>query len=301
MNEQTSRNDQGSQSDQSDRITSITREGLVLDVVDEGPLDGEPIVLLHGFPDRATGWRLVTPILNAAGYRTYALDQRGYAPGARPRRRRDYTMAHLLADTRALAESIAAQGRGRSDGKVHLVGHDWGAIPAWLMAIHHPGLVASLTAVSVPHPQAFLTAMVRSTQALKSWYMLVFQLPFVPEKLLSQPRVSARLLRGMGMNEDDLAHFRSDVVDAGALSRGLNWYRAVPLSDPRLTRGQVTVPTTMVWSDEDPALGRWGAERTERLVDASYRFVELHGVTHWIPSQAPEALAEAIIAQAGSA
>ena len=81
----------------------------------------------------------------------------------------------------------------------------------------------------------------------------------------------------------------------GALRTALNWYRAMPLGDPRLTRGRVRVPTTMVWSDEDIALGRWGVERTASLVDAPYRFVELNGVSHWIPTQAPEALANAIL------
>ncbi|WP_278257116.1 alpha/beta fold hydrolase [Nocardioides convexus] len=74
------------------RITSVTRDGLVLDVRDEGPVDGEVVVLLHGFPERATCWRYVAPILHQAGYRTLAMDQRGYAPGARPRGRRAYRM-----------------------------------------------------------------------------------------------------------------------------------------------------------------------------------------------------------------
>ncbi|MBM7516357.1 alpha/beta fold hydrolase [Nocardioides nitrophenolicus] len=270
------------------RITTVERDGLVLDVLDEGPVGGEPILLLHGFPERASCWRLVAPILNEAGYRTLAMTQRGYAPGARPRRRRDYVMAELLGDARALVE--------QAGGRAHVVGHDWGAIPSWLLAMHHPDLVASLTAVSVPHPQAFLASMVRSTQGLKSWYMLAFQLPWLPEYVLSRKgEIGARQLRAAGLTADDLARFRAEIVDDGALRTALNWYRAMPLGDPRLTRGRVRVPTTMVWSDEDIALGRWGVERTASLVDAPYRFVELNGVSHWIPTQAPEALANAIL------
>ncbi|XBB67429.1 alpha/beta fold hydrolase [Nocardioides sp. WV_118_6] len=270
------------------RITTVQRDGLVLDVLDEGPIDGEVVVLLHGFPERADCWRLVAPILREAGYRTLAMDQRGYSRGARPKRRRDYRMTELLGDVRALAE--------QAGGRVHVVGHDWGAIPAWLIAMHHPELVASLTAVSVPHPQAFLTSMVRSTQGLKSWYMLAFQVPFLPERLARTPGgFLDKQLRTAGMTADDIARFRAEIVDDGALTTALHWYRALPLADPRLTRRKVTVPTTMVWSDDDIALGRWGVERTAGLVDAPYRFVELTGISHWIPTQAPEALAEAIL------
>lgn len=88
------------------RISTVERDGLEFGVRDEGPIDGEPVVLLHGFPERATSWRYVTPILNAAGYRTLAMDQRGYAPGARPPRRRDYTAAELAADVSVLVDRV---------------------------------------------------------------------------------------------------------------------------------------------------------------------------------------------------
>jgi pimeloyl-ACP methyl ester carboxylesterase len=102
-------------------------------------------------------------------------------------------------------------------------------------------------------------------------------------------------LRKSGMTEDDVARFRQDIVDDGALPYALNWYRAIPLSDPRSTRTKVTVPTTLVWSDGDAALGRWGPEHTGQWVDAPYRFVVLHGVSHWIPTQAPGQLADAVL------
>lgn len=279
-----------------DRVSTVERDGLVLDVLDAGPLDGEPIVLLHGFPERATTWRHVAPLLQAAGYRTLALDQRGYSPRARPRRRRDYRAPELAADVLALVDAVAGP-----TGRVHLVGHDWGAIPAWLLAQHHPERVRSLTAVSVPHPEAFLAAMVRSRQWMKSWYMLVFQLPFLPEWMLSNTSDrSARQMRAFGMSDDDIAHFRAEIVADGVLPTAINWYRAMPLTHPRAMRGRVTVPTTMVWSDGDTAVGRWGPEHSVRWVDAPFELVELAGVSHWIPTQAPEALAEAILRRAGS-
>jgi pimeloyl-ACP methyl ester carboxylesterase len=267
----------------------VEREGLVFDVLDAGPRDGEPIVLLHGFPERATCWRYVAPILNAAGYRTLAMDQRGYAPGARPPRRRDYRLPELAEDVLAVVDQLVG-----ADQPVHLVGHDWGAMPAWVIALHHPERARSLTAVSVPHPQAFVTSMVRSGQALKSWYMGFFQLPGLPERSARTP-IFGRLLRNAGMTHDDVRRVYEEVVDDGALPTALNWYRALPLADPRFLRGAVTVPTTYVWSDGDTALGRWGAEHTADHVTGDYRFVELPGVTHWIPTQEPERLAEAIL------
>lgn len=275
---------------QAGRITTLRRGPLTFDVYDEGPVDGEVVVLLHGFPERSSSWRLVAPQLHAAGYRTVAMDQRGYSRGARPKGRRAYRMSELTKDVLALAEAASPEGR------VHVVGHDWGAVPAWLLAAHHPERVATLTAVSVPHPLVFLKAMVRSSQLLHSWYMALFQLPLLPERLLSSRMRSAdRLVASFGMTEQDVARFREEIVEDGALPGGLSWYRAMPLEDPRLLRQRVTVPTTMVWSDGDVAVGRWGPEHTGSLVDAPFRFVALEGVSHWIPTHAPDELAEAIL------
>lgn len=278
------------------RITTVRRDSLTFDVYDDGPADGEVVVLLHGFPERASSWRLVAPRLHEAGYRTLAIDQRGYSRGARPKGRRAYRMSELMKDVLALAEAASPEGR------VHVVGHDWGAVPAWLLAAHHPEKVATLTAVSVPHPLVFLKAMVRSSQLLHSWYMAVFQLPLLPERLLSSRMRSAdRLVAAFGMTEEDVARFREGIVEDGALQGGLNWYRAMPLEDPRLLQQRVTVPTTMVWSDGDVAVGRWGPEHTGSLVDAPFRFVALDGVSHWIPTHAPDELAEAILDRVSTA
>ncbi|HYH35533.1 MAG TPA: alpha/beta fold hydrolase [Nocardioides sp.] len=272
----------------SERITEFEREGLVFDVRDEGPLDGEPIVLLHGFPERATSWREVATLLHAEGYRTLAVDQRGYSPRARPKRRRDYVVPELVADVAALIDLLP-------DGSAHVVGHDWGAIVAWSIAIEHPEKVRTLTAVSVGHPAAFVKSFVHSGQLLKSWYMGLFQLPLVPERLTSSRTLGRRWLLSAGKTPEEVEQFQREMVEDGALSTALNWYRALPLSDPRTTRRKVTVPTTLVWSDDDVALGPWAPHHTEKWVDAPFCLVVLHDVTHWIPTQAPEELAQAVL------
>src|SRR5690606_26265127 len=140
-------------------------DGFTFDVIDGGPVDGDVIVLLHGFPQTATSWSKVAPLLHEAGYRSLAPHQRGYSPGARPSGRRAYSVDRLVADVAALVDTVG--------GPVHLVGHDWGAIVAWAVAVERPELLRTLTTVSVPHPMAFLRSMARSTQLLHSYYMFL--------------------------------------------------------------------------------------------------------------------------------
>lgn len=274
------------------RLPSYHHDGLTFDVVDEGPLDGDPVVLLHGWPERATSWRKVVPHLHEAGLRTYAPDQRGYSRGARPPRRRDYAMPKLVGDVVALIDTI-----GRP---VHLVGHDWGAVAAWLTAAERPDLVRSLTAVSVPHPKAFQRALLTSRQGVKSWYVAAFQLPWVAERLAEAGLLDVPLRKG-GMSADDVRRFHDEVVDDGALTGGLNWYRAIPHGFSALRDTTVRVPTTYVWSDRDVAVTEVGGSLTPDYVDAPYEAVTLTGVSHWIPTKAPEQLAAHVLDRIASA
>ncbi|MEJ7832585.1 MAG: alpha/beta fold hydrolase [Nocardioides sp.] len=271
---------------------TVERDGLSFDVYDDGPEDGEAVVLLHGFPERSTAWREVAPLLHARGYRTLALDQRGYSPGARPRRRRDYRFEAISQDVVAVIDQLVG-------APAHVVGHDWGAVVAWLVAVRRPDLVRSLTAISVPHPMAYATGGLR--QLLKSWYVLAFSIPVVPELLAHREGgLFERKLAASGMTADDLARFRTEIVDAEALSGGLGYYRALFLSDPRLARRRVRVPTTFLWSDSDDFIARSSAERCGRYVDGPYDFVELAGASHWLPTQEPQACADAILARVSS-
>jgi len=127
------------------RMDQYRRGELVFDVIDEGPADGPVVVLLHGFPQFNTSWSTVIPRLTARGYRCVAPNQRGYSPGARPTRRRDYRTTELVGDVEALIDALGAD-------RVHLVGHDWGAALAWALAEELPERIATLTALSVPHP-----------------------------------------------------------------------------------------------------------------------------------------------------
>lgn len=274
------------------RISQIRHAGFTFDVIDSGPIDGDPVVLLHGFPQRATSWARVSERLHAAGLRTYALDQRGYSPGARPRSRFGYRSTELVGDVAALIDEI-----GRP---VHLVGHDWGAAVAWSVAAHHPDSLRTLTAVSVAHPGAFIKSMFSSTQLLKSYYMLLFQLPFLPEWMLSRPNgFGEKMLRGAGMDSEMIHTFRREIVADGALRGGLGYYRSMFLTPGELNH-HITVPTTYIWSDGDAALGRRGAELTPAYVSAPYELIVLEGATHWLPDQNPDDVAAGVLKRVAS-
>jgi len=268
-----------------DRIHEFSNDGLTFAVTDEGPLGGEIVVLLHGFPQTSTSWHAVCTRLHAEGYRTLTFDQRGYAPTARPRGRRAYRMSRLVSDVAALI--------GTTGGPVHLVGHDWGAGVAWATAVEWPKLVRTLVAVSVPHPRAFLGSMLISSQLLRSYYIGLFQLPWLPEFACRRPRLLARMLGGTGMTPDQIATVRAEIVDSSALTTSVNWYRAMPFAHPRYLR-PVEVPTTYVWTTGDTALGRRGAVMCSRCVTGPYRF-EVASGSHWMPEEQPDLVTRLIV------
>jgi pimeloyl-ACP methyl ester carboxylesterase len=270
---------------------------LTFDVRADGPEDGRPVLLLHGFPETSASWAAVTPPLTRAGLRTYAPDQLGYSPGARPDEVAAYSTPNL---TQTTADLMTALEIPRAD----LVGHDWGANVAWALAAWHPDRVRSLTAVSVPHPAAYTVAY-RSDpeQRERSAYIRLFWQEGKAEEVLLAD--GARRLRRMlsggeqdsGVPLEAIDEYVAVLSAPGALTAALNWYRAMS-SGERVD--PVGVPTTYVWSDGDVAIGRTAAEACANYVTGEYRFVELPGITHWIPEQAPDRVATAILHRIGS-
>lgn len=267
------------------------RGEFVFDVIDEGPPDGPVVVLLHGFPQFNTSWATVIPRLTAAGYRCLAPNQRGFSPGARPSRRRDYRMDEIAEDVRALIDASGAE-------RVHLVGNDFGATVGWAAAVKMPERLASLVTMSVPHSAAMFKALVTSRQALASWYIYFFQLPRIPERIMLSKRgshtVMSKMLQSDGQSPEAADRYASAMSDRGVLTATLNWYRATSLSDFRRVRHKVTVPTMYVWSDGDTALLEKGARDCGRYVSGEYRFEVLHG-THWMLDEQPDKVATLLL------
>jgi pimeloyl-ACP methyl ester carboxylesterase len=247
-------------------------------------------LLLHGFPEDRHSWDGVASALAAAGYRVLAPDQRGYSPGARPAARSAYTLSRLAGDVLALADAAGVQ-------RFHLVGHDWGGALAWYVADHYPGRLISLAALSVPHPQAFLRALASSNQAARSWYMAAFQLPGLPELVLSRrggEAMRAALVHS-GLDPGTAARYASRAADRPALRGPLNWYRAIPLGLRERT-GRIEVPTLFMWSDGDRFVSQAAAELCGRYVSGHYRFEVIEGASHWLPEEAPERVAASLVA-----
>ncbi|MFC5142107.1 alpha/beta fold hydrolase [Actinomycetospora rhizophila] len=280
-------------------MDSYTRGALRFDVSEyggsgSGPGHGEPVLLLHGFPQTAASWEPVARRLADAGYRVLAPDQRGYSPGARPQGRRAYRVEELVDDVVALADAAGAE-------TVHVVGHDWGAVVAWALAALHPERVRTLTAVSVPHPAAFVRAMATSRQGALSWYMYFFQLPGAPERLLGRPGGLAAALRRAGQGRERARRDEAALAAKGglrsALTGAVNWYRAMPFWEHKGLQLTVGVPTLLVWSDGDVAISRAAVDGTPRWVTGPYRLEVLSGVSHWIPDETPERLADLVLEQ----
>lgn len=262
------------------------RGELIFDVIDRGPADGQPVLLLHGFPQFNTSWEPVMDRLVAQGYRCVAPNQRGYSPRARPPRRRDYVVDELVADVLALIDEIGAP-------KVHLVGHDLGAAVAWGVAAKAPDRLATLSALSVAHPAAFLKGLLTSRQVLASWYMYTFQLPRLPEWVLTRrggTGLTAALHDRSGQSREAAERDSRAMIESGALTSALNWYRAMPLGIGKPI-GRASVPTMFIWSDGDTACLEKGARGCADYVTGEYRFEILRGVSHWMPDEEPDRVA----------
>jgi len=256
-------------------LKQFERSGLVFDVRDGGSPDGEPVVLLHGFPQDSTSWDAVARGLAAAGLRTLAPDLRGYSPGARPQGRKAYCLGQCADDLLALLDAAGLE-------SAHIVGHDWGGALAWYVAGRDPRRVRSLTVLSTPHPAAMRRAWVTSSQGLKSWYMVFFQLPVLPEfYLTASPARVAQSLESNGLPRDYAKRYARRLAEPDAARAALGWYRAIPfaLGD---SFQRTAVPTTYIWGRNDSFLGRAAAEATARYVTADYRFMESDG-GHWLP------------------
>lgn len=268
--------------------SSIEVGGLTFDVLTAGSAEGPPVILLHGFPQSAGSWSLVAPRLVEAGLRVVAPNQRGYSAGARPTAVADYATENLVGDVVGLLDALGLE-------SAHIVGHDWGAAVAWPLAVHHPERVRSLTAVSIPHLAAYGAALrTDPDQQQRASYIGLLRQPGKAEDLLLENGAARlRAMYGNAVPVDQAEEHLQLLSQPGALTAVLNWYRAMTADLANLAPARV--PTTYVWSDQDMAIGRAGASHCGDFVDAPFDYVELTGISHWIPEEAPERLSAAII------
>ncbi|HVL33856.1 MAG TPA: alpha/beta hydrolase [Actinomycetota bacterium] len=259
--------------------------GIELHVVDEGV--GTPVVLLHGFPDSSYLWRHQVAALTGAGFRTVAPDLRGFGASSKPQDVESYQLQHILADVVAMMDELQIE-------RAHVVGHDWGAFAAWMLAAFFPHRVDRLVAVSVGHPSTFGSLPVEQNE--KSWYMLLFQ--FAEAEQLLQANDWA-LLRKLLRECGDFERYIRDLSRPGALTAALNWYRA--LVHPRMRLAampslpKVAAPAMGIWSDGDYHLIEDGMKDSGKHVTGPWRYERIDGASHWVPVDAPERLNELLL------
>ncbi len=279
----------------------IQTNGIKLHVVTDGPADGTPVFLLHGFPEFHYGWRKQMPALAEAGFRVIVPDQRGYNLSDKPKGVSAYDVDVLAKDVIGLFDHFGIQ-------KARLVGHDWGAVVAWTVALNHPERLEKLVINNVPHPDVMIRFLLENKeQRKKSWYVFFFQIPFFVEWVLSRNdyRNMARMLVGSGhkstFTKTDLEEYKKAWAQPGALTGMLNWYRSIfrrsfkyLFQRRNIPARRVTVPAMILWGKNDVALSHDMVQPSLELCDTASAFA-FESATHWVQHDEAEAVNQKLI------
>ena len=259
-------------------------------LVDEAGEGDDVALLLHGFPESRFSWRFQIPLLAELGWHVIAPDLRGYGGSSRPLGKEAYHLDHLVEDAAALFDALGARRR-------LLIGHDWGAMIAWTFAMGRRLPLDGLVIMNVPHPAVFARVMRHSwRQRLRSWYVAFFQLPRLPEAVMTarDGKAVADAFTGMTVDKSRLPPqvtdvFRHNALAPGAMTAMINYYRANAgiLGHYRGGAPRIEVPTLMVWGEDDAAIGIECTQGYEPYV-ADLTLERLPGVSHWVQQEAPE-------------
>lgn len=271
---------------------------LRLHYVEKGT--GPLVVLLHGFPEMWWSWRYQIDALANAGYRVVAPDQRGYGDTDK---RGPYDLDTLAGDVCHLIEHLEPARRAR------VVGHDWGGAVAWHLAAHRPDFCERLAVLNCPHPAVMRQALLNGLswgQVKRSWYMFFFQLPFLPEWVLTRndAALMPRSLKAASVNRahwtpDDVRPFRDAIQRPGAATAMVGWYREAVRSGFRRPFSPPTYPpigcdTTLIWGQKDPALDFDVLVPGTEAWAPKLRIVPIADAGHFVHSENPTAVNEAL-------
>jgi pimeloyl-ACP methyl ester carboxylesterase len=252
-------------------------------VIGQGPT----VLLLHGFPDSSLGFRQLCEDLAAQGFRAVAPDLRGYGLSSKPEGLEAYRASSLL-------EDLAALVRWAGEGRVTLVGHDWGGLLAYCFAGARPELVNRLVVMNAAHPASYARALKQGRQLLRSWYVLLFQLRGFAEWLVTRRPVFRWLLRKLVakrelLSDGTIEAARRELLRPGAARAALSYYRAAvrwPLSCPQ----KISAPTLILWGERDPALDASLLEDLPSRVE-HLRVSRFEGAGHFVHWDEPERVA----------
>lgn len=272
---------------------------VTLHVVAAGDSDDPLVVLLHGFPEFWYEWHHYIKPFVSAGYRVLVPDQRGYNRSEKPAGIRSYRITELSQD---IVDLIATEDRNTA----HVIGHDWGAVVGWDMALRHPDTVNRLGIINVPHPTVFERVLKSNlTQLRKSWYMLFFQLPRLPEWSVGRNDYDFMVTtmregaRSGTFSKTDFERYRRAWAEEGALTAMLNWYRALFRHREEPPRERVRPPTLIIWGENDQALVKKMAPKSLDYCDEG-DLEQFSNATHWIPHEYPDRVANLLLDHLGS-
>lgn len=309
----------------------IPANGITLHVACAGPVDGEPVVLCHGFPELWYSWRHQVDALANAGYRALALDMRGYGLSSRPQGDvAEYGSDRLTADLCGLLDHYGYD-------QAHFVGHDWGAIVLWEMAKLHPSRMRSLYNMSVPLMQAPAppVGLFDHIFAGKFFYIVYFQEVGVAEKELeSDPRLFLRtmlysvsgegmsdgsprptlaregttMLESLGVAPEHLPQWLSEgdvnlyalAFADGGFFGPLSYYRNLDANWERshdIPATTISMPVGFLTGSLDPVKAMTpGGEEAMAKVLPDYRGVTvIEGAGHWVQQERPQETTAALL------
>lgn len=277
------------------KFSRVRTNGVALHLAEAGPEAGPLLILLHGFPEFWYGWRHQIAPLAEAGFHVIVPDQRGYNLSDKPKGVAAYGLDQLAGDVIGLADHYGAE-------RFVLAGHDWGAGAGWWTAQNFPERVRRFVALSAPHPAVWRHAMDHDPeQKKKSRYVKLFALPWLPEALLRAGNFRApasgicATARPGTVTDDDLAQYRAAWGQPGALTGGLNWYRALlrtQFAPPMSYR--IDVPTLMMWGRQDPYGTLKLAEESIKLCTQGTLSV-FDEATHWLLADEPQRVTNAML------
>ncbi|MBV8516974.1 MAG: alpha/beta fold hydrolase [Acidobacteria bacterium] len=256
-------------------------EHLSYDSEGDGPL----VVLLHGFPESRITWRPQLAALARAGFRAVAPDLRGYGDSPTPKGVEAYTLQEIAGDVAALIESLGAP--------CILVGHDWGAVTAWVLTMMRPELVRKLVILNIPHPASLRRVMKKSfRQKVRLLYQLFFQLPLLPE--LTLRLIGRAFLRRAARFTPEEIEAR---IAAWHLTPMLNYYRAMRKSRGAIGKSMqpIRVPTLLIWSTREPVFLPETFEGSRAFVE-NLTLERIDGIGHFVQHDAAERVNELLLA-----
>ncbi len=266
----------------------IITNGIRMHYVTQG--EGPLVVLLHGFPEFWYSWRMQIPFLAQLGYTVVAPDLRGYNDTEKPHS--GYQVSQLLKDIVGLIKGLGRE-------KTIIIGHDWGGALAWAFAMSYPQMTERLVVMNAPHPAAFQRDLFTAKQLRKSWYIFVFQLPWLPEYMLGRHHaqtigrmIYASAVQKAAFPAEVLDRYREAMSKPGALRASINYYRSLfrrpsGMAASSGSRTKITVPTLLIWGEQDVALDRALTVGLEQWVsDIQVKYIPDSG--HWVQQEQPE-------------